>query len=383
VYVAQSNHHSIIGVRQGGPTCLLIDQAGDGVTPFGFASRFAVAPDGDVYASNVGYDDVFKIDDPCTGPSVDLNGHWFLTRPDGGPTEEQNWVQSGFDLTVSDPGTGNPTFYGTIDDRNHIMLTSYATFPPFCAAYNIVGDATADGFGWAGSFIINATFAVAHCGEYERYAIVANRCGDGIIDPGEGCEDGNAVAGDGCDACQVEPCFACSGLPSVCAPAVRTCVGAPDPRGVSLKMRPASGGRYASLKWTFAKGAPVGVATLGDPRTTTDYDVCLFDGGGQLLFAARAAAGSDWRTKGAKGFAYKSSAYGFPDGITTLTALSGTKSKVGVRGGGAGLTLPALPLPLPVTLQVQASDGGCFALDYSSAGLGQNDASGVSLRADP
>jgi len=33
------------------------------------------------------------------------------------------------------------------------------------------------------------------------------------------CFDGNAVSGDGCDEqCRVEPCFTCSGTPSVCAP---------------------------------------------------------------------------------------------------------------------------------------------------------------------
>jgi cysteine-rich repeat protein len=34
-----------------------------------------------------------------------------------------------------------------------------------------------------------------------------------------GCDDGNSVSGDGCDAeCQVEPCFSCTGDPSVCVP---------------------------------------------------------------------------------------------------------------------------------------------------------------------
>ena len=40
------------------------------------------------------------------------------------------------------------------------------------------------------------------------------------------CVDGNSVSGDGCDArCQVEPCFTCTGSPSVCtvAPDGATC----------------------------------------------------------------------------------------------------------------------------------------------------------------
>ena len=42
-------------------------------------------------------------------------------------------------------------------------------------------------------------------------------CGDGIVAPGEQCDDGNLVSGDGCSAtCLVELCFACAGAPSVC-----------------------------------------------------------------------------------------------------------------------------------------------------------------------
>jgi cysteine-rich repeat protein len=50
-------------------------------------------------------------------------------------------------------------------------------------------------------------------------------CGDGVVDAGFGetCDDTNTTPGDGCSAtCQVEPCFTCSGGPSVCTPIV-TC----------------------------------------------------------------------------------------------------------------------------------------------------------------
>ncbi|MCA9680409.1 MAG: DUF4215 domain-containing protein, partial [Myxococcales bacterium] len=43
-------------------------------------------------------------------------------------------------------------------------------------------------------------------------------CGDGLLQPGEACDDGNDAAGDGCDAaCTVEHGFACAGEPSACA----------------------------------------------------------------------------------------------------------------------------------------------------------------------
>ena len=48
-------------------------------------------------------------------------------------------------------------------------------------------------------------------------------CGDGVVDPGELCDDMNTTAGDGCSAtCIVEPGFVCIGAPSVCTMAVDT-----------------------------------------------------------------------------------------------------------------------------------------------------------------
>src|SRR5262249_18330616 len=47
----------------------------------------------------------------------------------------------------------------------------------------------------------------------------ANTCGDGIIEAGEQCDDGNTRNGDGCEAsCNIEAGFACNGAPSVCIP---------------------------------------------------------------------------------------------------------------------------------------------------------------------
>ncbi len=48
-------------------------------------------------------------------------------------------------------------------------------------------------------------------------SFVACTCGDGLLAPGEACDDGNAVAGDGCSTiCEVEPGYTCTGEPSVC-----------------------------------------------------------------------------------------------------------------------------------------------------------------------
>src|SRR4051812_46451607 len=42
-------------------------------------------------------------------------------------------------------------------------------------------------------------------------------CGNGVLDPGEMCDDNNKTPGDGCSAiCQVPAGWTCSGSPSVC-----------------------------------------------------------------------------------------------------------------------------------------------------------------------
>jgi cysteine-rich repeat protein len=44
-------------------------------------------------------------------------------------------------------------------------------------------------------------------------------CGNGLVEGGEQCDDGNRADGDGCNAsCEVEACYTCSGEPSACSP---------------------------------------------------------------------------------------------------------------------------------------------------------------------
>jgi len=50
------------------------------------------------------------------------------------------------------------------------------------------------------------------------------RCGNGLLDPGEQCDDHNRVNRDGCSSlCQIEPGFACPAAGALCVPSTSTC----------------------------------------------------------------------------------------------------------------------------------------------------------------
>ena len=39
---------------------------------------------------------------------------------------------------------------------------------------------------------------------------VATKCGDGIVEPSEACDDGNDASDDGCSDCAIEPGWSCT-----------------------------------------------------------------------------------------------------------------------------------------------------------------------------
>jgi cysteine-rich repeat protein len=96
------------------------------------------------------------------------------------------------------------------------------------------------------------------------------RCGNGSVGEGEACDDGNNRPGDGCTAaCTVEACFACTGSPSVCAPADGAPCDAGDPCRAGTTCQ---AGRCAG-------GTPVADGTAcDDGNACTTGDACA--GGG-------------------------------------------------------------------------------------------------------
>lgn len=190
-------------------------------------------------------------------------------------------------------------------------------------------------------------------------------CGDGEIDPGEECDDGNRVDGDGCTAgCLLGPCTA--------APAVG-CAAAGSKKGsLTLRVKPGVPAKNA-LAWKWSKGAAIAKTDFGDPTTTESYHLCVYDAGALVLATRAEAAG----TCGKKP-CWKSTKSGYtfndkeltPAGVATLGLKSGAVGKgvLQLRAKGANLALPALDgLAGPVLVQLKRGSGGaCWSTTFTA-----------------
>jgi cysteine-rich repeat protein len=234
-----------------------------------------------------------------------------------------------------------------------------------------------------------------------------NLCGDGVIDPGEACDDANVNSGDGCDmGCQVEACFSCAGSPSVCPPIVacsdeedgccpagcepdtdsdclcaglpRTSCRRPTESGNSVLLVRVPGGTSGTLVWKWVKRAETNAGDFGEPLTETEYRLCAYHrfglaGGPRLAVNATAAAGGTcggkpcWRPIGSTGFKYKDKERR-SDGLNTLLLKAGTagKARLLAKGKGPNLQIRQLPLITPVTVQLQATNGVCWEAVYTT-----------------
>jgi len=224
-------------------------------------------------------------------------------------------------------------------------------------------------------------------------------CGDGVVSPGEQCDDGNTADGDCCSsACQAAPngtpCsdgLFCDGADTcsdgLCGGGTPPCPGACDESSDScilcppvamtcrsaarsmLLVRNSGNHERDKLVWRWSKGAATTPAEIGDPTSTTSYFLCLYraDGTALMGYATIPSDATKWSARGT-GFAYRDA--------------QGSVRRAGVRAGGTGATkalvvgkgaaLPDLPLPLqgadfPVVVQLSNSDSAaCWEGRYET-----------------
>src|SRR5437667_12666269 len=100
----------------------------------------------------------------------------------------------------------------------------------------------------------------------------ASVCGNGVVEPGEQCDDGNTLDGDCCSStCQFDPAGApCTGT-NVCLTAT-TCDGAGVCGGGTPTLSACNDGNVCTVADTCFNGACVGV-----PNTCDDANVCTTD----------------------------------------------------------------------------------------------------------
>ncbi|MCC6765886.1 MAG: hypothetical protein IT293_14610 [Deltaproteobacteria bacterium] len=134
------------------------------------------------------------------------------------------------------------------------------------------------------------------------------------------------------------------------------------------------------LQWKWSAGSATSKADFGDPVTTDDYVLCLYDGTG-LLATLTAPAGDVCPTKPCwaekpKGYQYKDKA-ATPSGITQLQLSEGAAGKAKIQVKGKGLDLPDVDLSTltsPLTVQLKPASGGvCFGATYSFPPVIKND----------
>ena len=195
-------------------------------------------------------------------------------------------------------------------------------------------------------------------------------CGDGVVQGGcgETCDDGNVTGGDGCSAdCQLESTPGCGSAPAL------GCRSPVQPGKASLLMKNKTPDTGDALQWKWTKGAPTAKADFGSPTTTTGYQLCIYDGSASLVSSTAIpadgiCAGRPCWSENGSGFKYADKD-ATPDGVTKITLKQGLapgQAKIGLKGKGANLNLPALPLSQPVTVQLRNSNGVCWEAVYSA-----------------
>lgn len=195
---------------------------------------------------------------------------------------------------------------------------------------------------------------------------------------GSACATGQQCAAGSCITGPIVPCTACLGCETALGCVARPQTGCKSPtvaRGSNLLIRKGLLESRDSLSWIWNRGESTLLTDFGDPTSTTDYSVCIYDeagGSSHLVLRADAPAGGICDTRDcweptSLGYRYRDTE-GTPDGLSSVQLRSGSdgRSRTRARGKGDRLDAPTLPLVGKVTAQLQAENGMCWDAEFSS-----------------
>jgi cysteine-rich repeat protein len=253
--------------------------------------------------------------------------------------------------------------FGTGSPHLHFEVRRYAPSEgPEATSVRVV-----DPYGWRGAEpdpLTNPSENFQAAAQKEPLWIA---CGNGRVECGEQCDDGNTRDGDCCD--------------STCALLVApagSCRETLDSAGASLSLRDRDGGDSDRLRFKWSRGEETLAAAFGAPTITTGFALCVIDESSvtpRLVLGARAPAGGScagtpcWRAlgnpTGANGYRYTDKER-TPDGIERLQLMPGVegKARIVVKGRGANLGLTA-PVPSAnLRVQVRSDEGDCWEASF-------------------
>jgi len=222
---------------------------------------------------------------------------------------------------------------------------------------------------------------ISHPFDQEGFvARLGGLCGNGMIDPGEECDDGNAIGFDCCSSgCQLDPVDSacdldgrlctfdrCDGAGTCTAggPAP-TCRSVMEPLHSQLQIRRRAAGD--SFQWKWRHGEFTTVDDFGFPAEFTRFTMCFY-GAGNLVGEVSLPVGEGWEywpdDREPTQHRYKAKT-----GITRVRLTEGEdgEAEIRIRGKGSGLGLPPLPLTTPVSVRLLNTMGNCWGSTYDSA----------------
>jgi hypothetical protein len=339
-------------------------------------------------------------------------------------------VQNGTALSVAI--THDASFItgtGTIDPMTGAFSIDIPSSPPNACGGQLTGQLGMDG----NTFIAPGTAFVTPsdcqsisctCSGSEPIELRGSRapCNDGVVDPGEECDDAHLGAEGACCElnCTAKPaggtCFtdhnpctdsvcgtggvcthpalpdgtdcndgdfcdgeetgchagACSAGPAPCPLAcdesadqcVTTCPTVPQSCRTAekslLSFNVRSDATHNKLLWKWLKGTATSQPDFSDPTAGTEYALCFYAGPTSSLATQRVIpAGGAWRALGPSGYKYDD-ASGAVTSIERMLFKSGAQGRatILIRGQGSSVPLVLPPLTSPITIQLINGSSG-------------------------